>query len=200
MKKIISLVLLMVSMAFGEPKAILDAQIAEALKTFDKEIAGGSNFLAKSKGYLVFPEVIKAGFVIGGEYGEGVLIENMTSMENNASIENNASTENNTSSENNTSIEKVYYSMTSASIGFQAGAQKTTYVIVFTTEQALNAFKASNGIEGSVDGSVAISKWGAGNDISSLSFEKPIIMFAFSQKGLMYNLNVKGTKFQKIVK
>lgn len=182
MKKIIALVLLMVSMAFGEPKAVLDAQIAEALKTFDKEIAGGSNFLAKSKAYLVFPEVIKAGFVIGGEFGEGVLIENTTSIEN------------------NTSIEKVYYSMTSASIGFQAGAQKTTYVIVFTTEQALNAFKASNGVEGSVDGSVAISKWGAGQDISSLSFEKPIIMFAFSQKGLMYNLNVKGTKFQKIVK
>lgn len=194
MKKIITLVLLMVSMAFGEPKAVLDAQIAEALKTFDKEIAGGSNFLAKSKGYLVFPEVIKAGFVIGGEYGEGVLIENTSPMENNTSIENNASTE------NNTSITKVYYSMTSASIGFQAGAQKTTYVIVFTTEQALNAFKISNGVEGSVDGSVAISKWGAGQDISSLSFEKPIIMFAFSQKGLMYNLNVKGTKFQKIVK
>ncbi len=188
MKKIITLVLLMVSMAFGEPKAVLDAQIAEALKTFDKEIAGGSNFLTKSKGYLVFPEVIKAGFVIGGEYGEGVLIENTTSIENNASTENNAS------------IEKVYYSMTSASIGFQAGAQKTTYVIVFTTEQALNAFKASNGVEGSVDGSVAISKWGKGQDISSLSFEKPIIMFAFSQKGLMYNLNIKGTKFQKIVK
>lgn len=176
MKKIITLVLLMASMAFGESKAVLDAQISEALKTFDTEIAGGSNFLTKSKGYLVFPSVIKAGLVIGGEYGEGVLIEN------------------------NTSIEKVYYSMTSASIGFQAGAQKTTYVIVFTTEQALNAFKASNGIEGSVDGSVAIAKWGKGQDISSLSFEKPIIMFAFSQKGLMYNLNVKGTKFQKIVK
>ena len=194
MKKIIGLLLLIATMAFGEAKAVLDAQISESLKTFDKEIAGGSNFLAKSKGYLVFPEVIKAGFVIGGEYGEGVLIENTTSMENNTSIENNASTE------NNTSIKKEYYSMTSASIGFQAGAQKTTYVIVFTTEQALNAFKASNGVEGSVDGSVAISKWGAGQDISSLSFEKPIIMFAFSQKGLMYNLNVKGTKFQKIVK
>ena len=187
MKKIIGLVLLMVSMAFGESKAVLDAQIDEALKTFDKEIAGGSNFLAKSKGYLVFPEVVKAGFVIGGEYGEGVLIENntsITSMEDNTSI----------------SIKKVYYSMTSASIGFQAGAQITTYVIVFTTNQVLNDFKASNGIEGSVDGSVAISKWGKGQDISSLSFEKPIIMFAFSQKGLMYNLNIKGTKFQKIIK
>lgn len=194
MKKIIGLILLVVTISFGAPKAVLDAQIDEALKTFEKEIAGGSAFLAKSKGYLVFPEVVKAGFVIGGEYGEGALIENNTSSENNTS------NENNTSSEESTAMEKVYYSMTSASIGFQAGAQKTTYVIVFTSDQMLNNFKASNGIEGSVDGSVAIAKWGEGKDISSLSFEKPIIMFAFSQKGLMYNLNVKGTKFQKIVK
>ena len=176
MKKIIGLLLVIATMSFGEPKAVLDAQINEALKTFEKEIPGGTAFLAKAKGYLVFPEVIKAGFLIGGEYGEGVLVDN------------------------NTSIEDTYYSMTSASIGFQAGAQKTTYVIVFTTEQMLNNFKTSNGIEGSVDGSVAIAKWGEGKDISSLSFEKPIIMFAFSQKGLMYNLNVKGTKFQMIVK
>lgn len=182
MKKIISSILLMVSMAFGEPKAVLDAQVGEALKTFDKEITGGTAFLAKSKGYLVFPEVVKAGFVVGGEYGEGVLIENKISADNNISTE------------------KTYYSMTSASIGFQAGAQKTTYIIAFTTTQMLNNFKASNGVEGSVDGSVALAKWGKGKDISSLSFEKPIVMFAFSQKGLMYNLNVKGTKFQKIVK
>ena len=188
MKRTIGLILLMVSMAFGEPKAVLDAQISEALKTFDTEITGGTAFLAKSKGYLVFPAVVKAGFVIGGEYGEGALIENKLS------------TDNNTSTENNNSIEKSYYSMTSASIGFQAGAQKTTYIIAFTTTQMLNNFKTSNGVEGSVDGSVALAKWGKGKDISSLSFEKPIIMFAFSQKGLMYNLNVKGTKFQKIVK
>jgi len=188
MKKITGLVLLMVSMAFGEPKAVLDAQIDEALKKFDQEITGGTAFLAKAKGYLVFPGVVKAGFVVGGEYGEGVLIENHISTDSNASAE------------NNNSIEKSYYSMTSASIGFQAGAQKTTYIIAFTTTQMLNNFKTSNGIEGSVDGSVALAKWGKGKDISSLSFEKPIIMFAFSQKGLMYNLNVKGTKFQKIVK
>lgn len=176
MKKIIGLLLVIASFTFAEPKAVLDAKISESLKTFNTEITGGADFLAQSKGYLVFPDVIKAGFVVGGEYGEGVLIDN------------------------NTSIEKEYYSMTSASIGFQAGAQKTTYVIVFTTAQMLNNFRVSNGIEGSIDGSVAVAKWGKGKDIGSLSFEKPIIMFALNQKGLMYNLNVKGTKFQKIKK
>lgn len=176
MKKIIALLLTVATMSFGASKGVLDAQIKDALIAFEKEIVGGNKFLAKAKGYLIFPGVIKAGFVIGGEHGEGILVDN------------------------NASIKNEYYSMTSASIGLQAGAQKTTYVIVFTTTQMLNNFKASNGIEGSIDGSIAIAKWGDGKDISSLSFEKPIVMFAFSQKGLMYNLNVKGTKFKKIEK
>jgi lipid-binding SYLF domain-containing protein len=176
MKKVIVLLLAVVSMTFGASKAVLDAQIGDARKAFEKEIPGGTKFLDNAKGYLIFPGVIKAGLLVGGEHGEGILVDN------------------------NASIPDAYYSMTSASIGFQAGVQKTTYIIVFTTATMLHNFKVSNGIEGSIDGSIAIAKWGDGKDISSLSFEKPIIMFAFSQKGLMYNLNVKGTKFNKIVK
>lgn len=176
MKKIITLLLLVSTIALGESKAVLDAKITDALHAFDKEINGGMRFLKQSPGYLVFPEVVKAGFVVGGEYGEGALIENKPSAT------------------------KEYYSMTSASIGLQAGAQKTTYIIIFTTEKIMHNFKVSNGIEGSIDGSVVLAKWGDGKDISSLSFEKPIIVFALNQKGLMYNLNIKGTKFQRIVK
>jgi lipid-binding SYLF domain-containing protein len=176
MKKIIALLLTIATMSFGASKGVLDAQIKDALASFNTEIPGGQKFLDKSKGYLIFPNVLKAGFVVGGEHGEGILIDN------------------------NASIKSEYYSMTSASIGFQAGAQRTTYIIVFTTDTMLHNFKVSNGIEGSIDGSIAIAKWGDGKDISSLSFEKPIIMFALNQKGLMYNLNVKGTKFSKIEK
>ena len=172
MKKIITLLLFISTIAFGESKAVLDAKITDALHAFDKEINGGMRFLNQSPGYLVFPEVVKAGFVVGGEYGEGALIENKPAAT------------------------KEYYSMTSASIGLQAGAQKTTYIIIFTTEKILHNFKVSNGIEGSIE----LAKWGDGKDISSLSFEKPIIVFALNQKGLMYNLNIKGTKFQRIVK
>lgn len=90
--------------------------------------------------------------------------------------------------------------MTSASIGLQAGVQQTTYIIAFISENMLYNFKVSNGIEGAIDSSIAFVQWGKAKDISSLSFEKPIIMFAFNQMGLMYNLNIKGTKFEKIEK
>lgn len=176
MKKIIIFLLFISTFALGDSKAVLDAKISDALHAFDNQIKGGMHFLEHSKGYLVFPEVVKAGFVVGGEYGEGALIENSNPPK------------------------KEYYSMTSASIGLQAGAQKTTYIIVFSTETILHNFKVSNGIEGAIDGSVVLAKWGEGKDISSLSFEKPIIVFALNQKGLMYNLNIKGTKFQRIIK
>jgi lipid-binding SYLF domain-containing protein len=176
MKRLLLLLLSLTALLFGASKAVLDAQIGDAIKAFNTEIPGGEKFLKNSKGYMIFPSVIKAGFVVGGEHGEGILVDN------------------------NPEVADQYYSMTSASIGLQAGAQKTTYIIVFTTSAMLHNFKVSNGIEGSVDGSIAIAKWGDGKDISSLSFEKPIIVFAFNQKGLMYNLNIKGTKFKKIEK
>ena len=176
MKKIISLFLLVATMSFGASKAVLDLEIKESVAMFEMEVDNAAKILKNAKGYLVFPEVIKAGFVIGGGYGEGVLIEN------------------------NSENKSQYYSMTSASIGLQMGVQKTAYIIVFQTPATLRNFKNSNGIESSVDGSVAVSDWGTGKDISSISFEKEILVFAFNQERLMYNLNIKGTQFTKIRK
>jgi lipid-binding SYLF domain-containing protein len=91
-----------------------------------------------------------------------------------------------------------YYSIASGSVGFQMGLQKTSYIIAFASEAALNNFRKSNGWEAGVDGSIAVAKWGAGKDIGSISFEKPIYAFVFGAKGLMYNLTLEGTKFTKI--
>jgi lipid-binding SYLF domain-containing protein len=66
------------------------------------------------------------------------------------------------------------------------------------TEDALNSFIKSNGWEAGVDGSITISKWGAGKDISSITYEKPIYAFVFGSQGLMYNLTLEGTKFSRI--
>lgn len=167
-----SFVLLLSSTLSAEPAAVIEAKTDEAVKKFYKEVKGGQKFLSQVKGYLVFPSVVKGGFVVGAEYGEGVLRVNGKTMS--------------------------YYSMTSGSLGFQMGLQQTSYIFAFVSESALNKFIASNGWEAGVDGAVTVAKWGAGKDISSISYENPIYAFVFNAKGLMYNLNVKGTKFQKI--
>jgi lipid-binding SYLF domain-containing protein len=142
------------------------------LKRFSNEVPGGSDFLKKAEGVLVFPKVIKAGFGIGGEYGEGALrIRGKT---------------------------VGYYSTAAASIGFQLGAQSKSIVLVFMEKKALSDFRKSDGWKAGVDGSVALVEWGVGEDVNTIDIKDPIVGFVFSNKGLMYNLTLEGSKFTKI--
>jgi len=159
---------------FAQTAQELDKKVNNAIEQFKQEVPGGANFLPKVKGYLVFPSVIKAGLIIGGKYGEGALhVDGKT---------------------------KHYYDMTSASIGLQAGAQEYSMLIAFLSEASLNNFVSSNGWEAGVDGSITVSDWGKSKDITSMSFEKPIIAFIYGEQGLMASISIAGTKFRRIVK
>jgi len=160
------------SYSMAEPAEVINAKANAALVQFKKEVRGAEEFLSRVKGYIVFPSVMKGGFVVGAEYGEGVLRVNGESRD--------------------------YYNITSGSVGFQMGFQKTSYIIAFATDTALNNFMKSNGWEAGVDGAITVAKWGVGKDIGSISFEKPIYAFVFGAKGFMYNLTLEGTKFTKI--
>ncbi|PLY04989.1 MAG: hypothetical protein C0622_02025 [Desulfuromonas sp.] len=152
----------------------IDIKVTATLEQFTKEVKGGSAFLNKAKGVLVFPSVIKAGFGVGGEYGEGALRINGKTAD--------------------------YYSTAAASIGFQIGAQSKSIVVVFLKSDALKEFRNSSGWKAGVDGSVALVEWGAGEDINSVDIKDPIVGFIFGNKGLMYNLTIEGSKFTKLVK
>lgn len=152
----------------------IDIKVDAALQKFKKEVGGGAAFLKKADGVLVFPEVVKAGFGIGGEYGEGALRINGKTV--------------------------GYYSTAAASIGFQLGAQVKTVVLVFLDKDALKKFRTSSGWEVGVDGSVALVTLGAGKDINSVNIDDPIVGFVISNKGLMYNLTLEGSKITKIKK
>lgn len=158
---------------FAKSANQLNADADASIKKFEKEVKGGSSFLSKVKGYLVFPSVIKGGFIVGGEYGEGVLRVNGTT--------------------------KHFYSMTSASIGYQAGVQEHSVLIAFLSEASLNNFIKSNGWEAGVDGAITVADWGKNKDISSISYEKPIVAFIYGAEGLMLGVSIEGTKFQRII-
>lgn len=143
-----------------------------ALERFRAEVPGGKTFLNKAAGVLVFPSVIKAGFGIGGEYGEGALRINNKSVD--------------------------YYSTAAASIGLQLGAQSKTVVLVFMNTKSLADFRANTAWKAGVDGSVALVEWGEGGDINTIDIKDPIVGFVFSNKGLMYNLTLEGSKFTKL--
>ena len=51
----------------------IDAKSDATLDRFKREVGGAQSLIGMAKGVLVFPDVAKAGFGIGGEYGEGAL-------------------------------------------------------------------------------------------------------------------------------
>jgi lipid-binding SYLF domain-containing protein len=150
----------------------IDAEVREAIANFHKHTGAGKELARKAAGMLVFPSVIKAGIGIGGEYGEGALLIKGNPV--------------------------AYYSVASASIGFQLGAQARSEIVLFMTERALAQFRASHGWTAGVDGSVAVATLGAGGSIDTETAKKPVIGFIFSGKGLMYNLTFEGSKISKI--
>ena len=150
----------------------IDIKVNDALKRFYKDVGGAKEFIKESKGVLVFPDVIKAGFGIGGEYGEGALRIGGKTVQ--------------------------YYSTAAASIGLQLGAQMKTVIIVFLNEKELKKFRKSDGWEAGVDGSVALVEMGAGTSIDTSNIKDPIVGFVFGNKGLMFNLTLEGSKFSKL--
>jgi lipid-binding SYLF domain-containing protein len=66
--------------------------------------------------------------------------------------------------------------------------------------KALGDFRKSDGWKAGVDGSIAVVEWGAGEDINTVDIEDPVVGFVFSNKGLMYNLTLEGSKFTRLDK
>ncbi len=152
----------------------IDVSVDVALENFYKEVPGSQSFSKKAKAVLVFPQVIKAGIGLGGEYGEGAMRIGGKTVE--------------------------YYNTMAASIGFQLGAQAKTIVLAFMNESALKEFRNSEGWKAGVDGSVALINLGMGDSLDTTSVKDPIVAFVFGQKGLMYNLTLEGSKFNKLKK
>jgi lipid-binding SYLF domain-containing protein len=150
----------------------IEANVRATLEDFFREVWSGRELANKAVAILVFPTVIKAGFGIGGEYGEGAL----HIRGRNAG----------------------FYNIISGSIGFQFGAQARSVIVMFMTDAALASFQRTNGWKVGVDGSIAIIAVGAGGQIDTNSVRSPVIGFIFDQKGLMYNLTLEGSKISRI--
>lgn len=166
--------LLLGQSAWAASKLEIDARVRATMDKLYAEEPVARELAGKASGVLVFPRVIKAGIGIGGEHGEGSLLVNGAPVQ--------------------------YYRTTAASIGFQLGAQAKSEVLMFMSSQALDKFRASDGWEAGVDGSVAVVKFGVGKEIDTHNVRDPIIGFVFGNQGLMYDLSLEGSKFWKIKK
>ncbi len=150
----------------------IDNDVNEALMVFYKEVNGGKKFLDNAKGYVVFPDVKEAGFFLGGKYGEGALRVN--------------------------GVTKGYYSITSASMGFQMGAQQYSLIIALTTDQALKTFMRDDDWETEIDVNIAVAEYNAEEEADDVDFGSNMVGFVFDSKGMMGNFSFEGTRFERI--
>ena len=150
----------------------IDASVDASLDRFYKHVKDGREFARKADGLLVMPNVKKAGFIIGGEYGTGALRVNGKSVD--------------------------YYRTISGSVGFQLGAEAKDIIIAFMTKEALSKFRDCKGWEAGVDGNVALITVGDSQSVTTLNTKEPIVAFVFDVKGLMGDISLKGAKFSKI--
>ena len=128
----------------------------------------------KAKGILVFPSIVKGGFLVGGQYGEGALFKGRKTS--------------------------GYYSNVQVSYGLQAGIQEHGYALFFMTDSAMKWLDKSDGWEIGVGPSIVVVDIGAATSKTTTTLQSEIYAFFFDQKGLMGGLGIQGTKITKIKK
>jgi lipid-binding SYLF domain-containing protein len=144
------------------------AALAKLYETMPRAKALGE----QAKGILVFPSVGRAGFLVGVQYGEGVLFQG----DNIAG----------------------YYNVAGASYGLQAGAQVFAYAMFLMTDAALDYLGKSQGLEIGVGPTVVVVDAGKAKSFTTTTGRDAIYAFIFSQKGLMAGVSLQGSKISKL--
>lgn len=160
--------------ALAASKAELDRDGARALKNLYANNTAARLLGAKAKAVLVFPSMVKAGFMFGGQMGEGVLLANGRPI--------------------------AYYNSVSASYGLQAGVQVFGYALFFINDSALSYLDRSDGWELGVGPSIVVVDAGVGKSLTSTTITQDVYAFIFDQKGLMAGLGIQGSKITRISK
>jgi lipid-binding SYLF domain-containing protein len=154
----------------SDPQA--DRAAAAALRQLTAGNSAARQLNGKAVAVLVFPRIVKAGFLFGGAYGEGVLLQGGKTV--------------------------GYYNSASASYGLQAGVQAFSYALFFMNAGALNYLNQSQGFEIGVGPSVVVVDQGMARRFSSTTITQDVYAFIFGQRGLMAGVGIEGSKITKI--
>jgi lipid-binding SYLF domain-containing protein len=150
----------------------IDRDAKASLDKLYQHSPGAKALADKAVGVLVFPSIVKGGFIIAGQFGDGALRRNGKTV--------------------------AYYRSLAASYGFQAGVQAYGYVLFFMDEDSLRYLDNSAGFELGTGPSLVVLDAGFGKNLSTTTLQKGIYAFIFDQKGLMGGVGIQGTKITKI--
>lgn len=127
---------------------------------------------SSAAGILVFPEMTKAGFLVGGQYGNGVLFKHGRVA--------------------------GFYNSTALSYGLQAGVHQFGYALILMTDEAINYLDRSEGWEVGVGPTITVVDKGLAASLTTTTAKNGVYAFFFEQRGLMAGLGIQGTKISRI--
>jgi lipid-binding SYLF domain-containing protein len=150
----------------------IDQQADAALRTLFASQPRTRELAGRAKAVLVFPKIVKAGLLVGGQSGDGALRVGGKTV--------------------------GYYNISAASFGLQAGAQTFSYVLFLMTDSALNYLSSSDGWSIGSGPSVVVMDKGTAASMTSTTLTQDVYAFPFGQKGLMAGLGLEGSKITRI--
>ena len=150
----------------------LNKDADQALKSLYRGNPVAEDISKKARAVLVFPNIIKAGLIFGGSYGEGLLKQGSRVVD--------------------------YYNSVSGSWGLQAGAQSYGYVVFLMNDKAVDYINRSDGWEIGVGPTVVVVNEGVAKNLSTSTLKDDAYAFIFDQSGLMAGVSIEGTKISRI--
>jgi lipid-binding SYLF domain-containing protein len=173
----------LIGMTFGslpaaaQNRTALDRDVHAAIKLLRETSPFAKELGPKARGALVFPSIIKAGFLVGVQYGNGALVR--AKKGGGYYIAN-------------------YYNISSASYGLQAGVQSFGYALVLMTDAAVEHVETGHGWELGIGPSITIVDEGMAKTLTTETAKSDVYAFTFGQKGLMGGLGLQGTKITRL--
>ena len=143
-----------------------------ALRTLTNSNTAAKLLAGKARAVLVFPHIVKAGFMFGGQVGDGVLLRNGAPV--------------------------GYYNSLAGSYGLQAGLQVFGYALFFMNDGALAYLDKSDGWEIGVGPSIVVVDTGIARNLTTTTIQSDVYAFIFDQKGLMAGVGIQGSKITRV--
>lgn len=153
-------------------RGALDRDASAALRVLYAQQPSAKMLGQRARAILVFPSIVKAGFMFGGAIGDGVLRKGGKTI--------------------------GYYNSVAASYGFQAGIQRYGYALFFMTDAALDQLNSAGGFELGVGPSVVLVDQGVARSLTTSTIRDDVYAYVFSQKGLMAGAGIQGSKITRL--
>lgn len=158
--------------ALARDRSKLVARARQSLRELEADSPAARRASKSAYAVLVFPSILKGGFVFGAETGDGVLFQGGKA--------------------------DGFYNLSGGSWGLQIGGQDFAYALFLMNRNALEYLHKSGGWQAGTGPSITVINKGAAGEVDTTTATHDILAFPYNGKGLMADLTFQGAKITRI--